>query len=340
MTVQYAGDAIVSPDIAATRTCVMFPGQGSQHSGMGRDLYRACPEVRASIDRASEALDRDLMDLVASGTAEELAATDVAQVTVFALSTGIWKHLSARGLAARLVMGHSAGEYAALVAAGVLDHDDALGLVVARGRAMAEACSARPGGMVAVGGLTAERVERICVEATAEGRGVVVIANRNADIQTVVSGDEAALDIAIELARRDGAPRAVRLAVGGAFHSPLMTGARDRLEPLLRSVAMRTPRTIMVSSITGGVVDDVHAYRDRLVEQIVRPVRWTQAVATARLHGGSRFIEVGPGRVLAGLVKSHARTAAVATAGDVPSCARLLAPVLSEPVAAAEEARR
>lgn len=307
------------------RVCAMFPGQGSQHPGMGRDLYRASADVRDCVDAASMWLGRDLVSLMASATSEELAETDVAQVAVFALSVGTWYHLSAQGMAAPMVMGHSAGEYAALVAAGVLDHDDALALVVARGQAMAEACHARPGGMVAIGGIAAERVEAICAEASALGHGVVVVANRNAHIQTVVSGDAAAVDAAAELARAQNAPRVVRLSVGGAFHSPLMAAARDRLEPLLRGVPMRTPRTILVSSITGTVVDDVEAYRRRLVEQIVQPVQWTQALTTARLHGGGLFVEVGPGRVLAGLAKSNSRTTRVAGAGDVPSCTSLLA---------------
>ena len=317
------------------RPCAMFPGQGSQHGGMGRDLYRVCPEVRTSIDAASQQLGRDLAALLSTGTDEELAKTDVAQVAVFALSTGLWEHLTDRGAQARMVMGHSAGEYAALVAAGMLDRDDAMSLVVARGRAMAEACDGRPGGMAAIGGLPGERVEAICAEVSATGRGVVVVANHNAHIQTVVSGDVAAVDAAAALARQRGAPRVVRLSVGGAFHSPLMATARDRLEPLLQTAAMHQPRTIMVSSITGSVVDDVEAYRRQLVEQIVSPVQWMQALSTARRYGGSLFVEVGPGRVLTGLVKSYSRQAAVANVNDVPSCTRLASLLQSVAVTAA-----
>ena len=325
------------PAATALRTCVMFPGQGSQHNGMGRDLYRTVAGVRDSLDAASERLGRDIVDLIATGDAQELAQTDVAQVAVFALATGTWQHLRQQGMNARMVMGHSAGEYAALVAAGMLGWDDALSLVVERGRAMAEACRARPGAMVAVGGLAGEQVERICAQVSATGHGVVVVANHNSHIQAVVSGDAAAVDAAAQLARENGAPRVVPLPVGGAFHSPLMAPARERLEPALRAVELRPPRTILVSSITGAVVEDVDAYRECLVEQIVRPVRWTQAMGTARLHGATAFVEVGPGRVLAGLVKSHSRSAPVHTASDVPSCARLLAGQRGSAVGVADE---
>jgi len=313
-----------------TRTVFVFPGQGSQHPGMAGDLVRALDPVRAWVDAASARAGIDIAGLLVRGTAAQIGACEVAQVAVFAVSVGVWQHLAARDAAPWAVMGHSAGEFAALVAAEMLDPDDALDLVVERSRAMAAAAALAPGSMVAIGGLPPDEVHALC----AGSSGRVVVANENSPIQTVISGDDGAVTAASVLARQRGALRVDRLPVAGAFHSPAMEPARRRMEPLLRAASLRPPRRTFISSVSGGVVDDPEAYRALLCEQLTRPVRWTRAVRTARLLGATRFVEVGPGRVLSSLVRSCDRGVETLAANDVPGCTRTVS-LLATPVAAA-----
>jgi len=233
----------------------------------------------------------------------------------------VWQHLDDHGLVPWGVMGHSAGEFAALVAARVLDRAAGLRLVVERSRAMASAAAATPGCMVAVGGLPIDEVRAICGEVV----GSIVVANENSPIQTVISGEIDAVNRACALARGRGALRLDRLAVGGAFHSPLMEPVRRHMEPLLRQSVLHSPRCTLISSISGEVVEDVDAYRELLCAQVVQPVRWLHAVRTARLHGVARFVEVGPGRVLSSLVRSCDRSVETSTVRDVPTCLAALA---------------
>jgi [acyl-carrier-protein] S-malonyltransferase len=303
------------------RTTFMFPGQGSLDAAAGRELFRSIESVRDAVDTASARSGIDIADLLCRGSAEELSATDVAQVTVFAISIGVWQHLRAHGVRPWAVMGHSAGEFTALAAAGVIDVATALDLVVERGRAMAAAAAAlSPGAMAAVGGLPVDTVRQLCDEVPG-----CVVANENSPIQTVVSGTAEAVEELSVLARRRGALRVDRLVVGGAFHSPLMKPARRAMSPLLRAVPLHPPQCVVISSVTGGIVEDVESYRPHLCAQITRPVRWVRAMAAARLHGAGPFVQVGPGRVLASLARSCDRAADVRAARDGPTCAAVIA---------------
>jgi [acyl-carrier-protein] S-malonyltransferase len=302
------------------RTTFMFPGQGSLDAGVARELIRSVGSVRESVDAASARSGIDIAELLCRGSAEELSATHIAQVTVFAISVGVWQHLRAHGVRPWAVMGHSAGEFTALAAAGVIDVDTALELVVERGRAMADAAASSPGAMAAVGGLPVDTVRRLCDEVAG-----CVVANENSPIQTVVSGTVEAVEELSLLARRRGALRVDRLVVGGAFHSPLMKPARRAMSPLLRAVPLRSPQCVVISSVTGGIVEDVESYRLHLCAQITRPVRWVRAMAAARLHGARPFVEVGPGRVLSSLARSCDRSADVRAARDGPTCAAVIA---------------
>jgi [acyl-carrier-protein] S-malonyltransferase len=305
------------------RLVFVFPGQGSQHPGMAGDLHRALPDVRAVVEQASDLAGLPLAQLMARGPAERLAACDVAQVAVVAVSLGLLAHVRAAGVEAAIVMGHSAGEYSALVAAGVMDVETALHVVVERGRAMAAAARERTGAMAAITGMRAGAVERLCDDPAFAGR--VTVAAYNAPGQVVVSGACAAVDGLATAARDEGATRVDRLNVGGAFHSPLMQPARRALVPVLAHTILEPARCTLVSSISGSVVADPQQHRAALVDQLTSPVRWTEAVATAARHGGRHFVELGPGRVLSALVRMCDRAADVSSVRDVPSCARYLA---------------
>lgn len=302
----------------------MFPGQGSQHTGMAVDLCRAYPAVRELVEHASELSGLPLRELMRSGPRERLAMPDAAQLSVVAVSLGLVEHLRAAGLRVAAVMGHSAGEFTALAAAGVLDTATALWLVTERGRAMAEAARRAPGAMAAIAGLRAGEVHELCAEAQGAAAHVTV-AGYNSPVQVVVSGDAAAVDAVERAARRRGALRVDRLPVGGAFHSPLMEWARQHMHGLLADVHLRPPRCPMVSSVTGEMVDDLERYRAALLQQMTRPVRWTDAVACAAGLGTGHFLEVGPGRVLSALVRVCDRSVAVTSVRDVPGCEAFLA---------------
>jgi [acyl-carrier-protein] S-malonyltransferase len=236
-----------------------------------------------------------------------LADPEIAQLTIFVSSIVMLTELEGSGVAPAAVAGHSLGEYAALVAAGCLDWPVALDLVAVRGRAMAAAARRRPGAMGAVVGLPVDDLERICADHDRPGNPVVV-ANLNSPRQAVVSGTEDAVEAVLAAARSRGALRARRLAVGGAYHTDLMEPARRVLEPMLATAPMRPPRTPLISSIDGGRVDDIEVYRRKLIGQITRPVRWHDAVLTLCGTGLRTYVEVGPGRVLAGLVREIDRT--------------------------------
>jgi [acyl-carrier-protein] S-malonyltransferase len=284
----------------------VFPGQGSQHPGMGRDLAGCDSTARALLPAAERATGLPVYELMTRADAATIADPEIAQLLVFVWSTVLHRQLDEEGVRPGAVAGHSLGEYSALVACGSLDWEAALSIVSARGRAMAEAARRQPGTMAALVGLDSETVSALCIR-VCQGEAFAVIANHNSPRQTVVSGTADAIAGVIEAARTAGALRAKQLPVGGAYHSPLMTAAEDSLAPLLMAAPLRPPETPLVSSLTGQPVTDIEAYRGQLLRQVTKPVRWQAAVASLVEHGARTFVEVGPGRVLTGLGREMAR---------------------------------
>lgn len=290
---------------------LLFPGQGSQHVGMGRDLADAYPEARAVFEEADEALGVSLSRLCWEGPESELTLTINAQPAILVHSVAAWRVLGARRPAARMAAGHSLGEFSAYVAAGALSFADAVRTVRRRGELMYRSGTERPGTMAAVLGLDDEAAEAVCREASGAGEGVVVAANYNAPGQIVLSGDVAAVQRAGELAKAAGAKRVLPLNVSGAFHSPLMEVAEQGLEAQLASVELRDPDFPVVSNVTAEPVGDAAEARRLLVAQLTSPVRWVASTRTMLDAGCGSFLELGPGNVLAGLLKRVDRSATV-----------------------------
>jgi [acyl-carrier-protein] S-malonyltransferase len=287
-----------------------FPGQGSLEVGMGAELAAAVPEVMAVIDLGSEASGLDLRRLCFEASEEELVETEVQQPALVATSLAVLAAVKARGIKPDFVVGHSVGEFAALAAAGALKVEEAIGLVRERGLAMADAARKNPGSMAAILGLDDEVVERIC-------RRILNVwpANYNCPGQIVVSGENPAVDEACEAAEIEGARRAVKLRVSGAFHSPLVARAADRLRPALERVKFVEPAAPFMSTVTARI-ETAKRMGPLLVEQLTAPVRFTHAAQALLKEGVQTFVEVGPGNVLAGLIKRidrNAKTISVST---------------------------
>jgi [acyl-carrier-protein] S-malonyltransferase len=299
---------------APTRSVFLFPGQGSQSPGMGRDLYDALPIVRQTVDRASALTGLDLAWHMFNGDEKTLASPEVAQLAVYTLSTGLAAALVARGVRPWAVAGHSLGEYSALAAAGCLTWETGLRLVRLRGRAMALAAARRAGAMAAIVGLPAELVVELCTRAGPAGS--VVPANFNSSLQTVVAGDSQAVERVMALTEASGATNVV-LPVGGAFHSPHMAPAERALRPFLARARLARPTVTLLSSVTGSPVVDVEQYRAVLKRQMTRPVDWRGVMSWLIGAGVEQFIEVGPGRVLSGLVRAIDRAAGTTSVGTV-----------------------
>jgi [acyl-carrier-protein] S-malonyltransferase len=283
------------------KLALVFPGQASQFVGMGRLLSEAYPSVRDLYRRTDEILDAPISRLSFEGPDDELVRTENTQPAIFALSVALWQLLDERGVRPVVVAGHSLGEYAALVAAGVFSYEQALPVVRLRGRLMQEAGRRRPGTMAAVIGLDGEALAGVCRRAS--DAGLVQVANLNSPGQVVISGEIEGVERAMELAREAGAKRVVRLSVSGAFHSPLMEYARRPLAEALERMTMKEPRVPVVANVTARPVDTADGIPDLLDRQLISPVRWSESVTRMARMGAEHFLEVGPGKVLQGLIR-------------------------------------
>ncbi|MEY3405322.1 MAG: S-malonyltransferase [Bacteroidota bacterium] len=275
----------------------VFPGQGAQFTGMGKDLYEGRPKAKVLMEQANDILGFRLTDIMFSGTPDELKETKVTQPAVFLHS--VVAALASDGFHPDMVAGHSLGEFSALVANGVLTFEDGLQLVSKRALAMQKACEQNPSTMAAILGLADEKVEEICSSIKEE---VVVAANYNCPGQLVISGSIKGVEQACEKMKAAGAKRALTLPVGGAFHSPLMAPAREELAEAIRSTSFSQPLCPVYQNVNALPFTDLDAIRKNLIDQLTAPVRWTQSVRKMVQDGAVEFIECGPGKVLQGLV--------------------------------------
>lgn len=277
----------------------IFPGQGSQFSGMGKDLYENNSQAKELFEQANETLGFRITDTMFSGTDEELKQTKITQPAIFIHSV-VKALVAGESFQPNMVAGHSLGEFSALVANKTLSYTDGLKLVFQRALAMQKACELQPSTMAAVLGLDDDKVEAICKGIADE---IVVAANYNCPGQLVISGSVEGINKACELLKAAGAKRALVLAVGGAFHSPLMEPARIELEAAIKATTFSSPICPVYQNVPAAAVSDTEAIRNNLVLQLTAPVRWTQSVQAMVADGATNFIECGPGNVLQGLVK-------------------------------------
>jgi [acyl-carrier-protein] S-malonyltransferase len=289
-----------------SKIAFLFPGQGAQTVGMGQSLYDSLPAARQLFDRASAALGYDLTKICFEGPAEELDSTIYSQPALFVTSLAALEQLRAQSpdvvLACEAAAGLSLGEYTAMTFAGVMEFEEGLNVVRQRGEAMQDASDANPSGMVSILGLEVEKVQALCDEARGPGE-VLQIANFLCPGNIVVSGSNAACEKAATLAENYGAMKAVPLAVAGAFHTPLMQTAVEKLTSALAQVKLKKPQRMVISNVDAQPHDDPEEIRDLLIRQVISPVRWEDSMRWLLGSGCSTFYEVGPGRVLRGLMK-------------------------------------
>lgn len=287
----------------------IFPGQGAQFVGMGLDLYEKSAEAKALFEAANGILGFSITDIMFSGTDEDLKQTKVTQPAIFLHSVILSKVLG-KNFAPQMVAGHSLGEFSALVANRTLSFEDGLQLVAKRAAAMQKACELQPGTMAAVLGLEDAKVEELC--ATIDG--IVTPANYNCPGQLVISGELKAVEAACEKMKEAGAKRALVLPVGGAFHSVLMKPAEEELAAAIEQTTFHKPLCPVYQNVTTTAVSDENTIKTNLIKQLTAPVKWTQSVQQMIADGATEFIEVGPGKVLQGLVKKINKEAVVASA--------------------------
>ena len=278
----------------------VFPGQGSQFVGMGKDLYETSSLAKELFDKADEILGFKITDIMFAGTDEQLKETKVTQPAVF-LHSVISALCLGDDFAPAMVAGHSLGEFSALVASGALGFEDGLRLVAARANAMQKACEANPGTMAAIIGLSDEKVEEICAEVSKNGK-LVIPANYNCPGQLVISGDVEAVNEACEKLKEAGAKRALPLKVGGAFHSPLMQPAKDELQKAIENTTISAPKCPVYQNVDAKPHTDAADIKANLIAQLTSPVRWTKSVQNMIADGADDFTECGPGKALQGMI--------------------------------------
>lgn len=284
----------------------VFPGQGSQYVGMGKDLYESNALAKQLYDKADETLGFKITDIMFAGTDEQLKETKVTQPAVF-LDSVISALCLGDDFKPAMVAGHSLGEFSALVAAGALSFEDGLKLVAARANAMQKACEKNPGTMAAIIGLSDEKIEEVCAEIRNEGK-VVVAANYNCPGQLVISGDNDAIAEACEKLAAAGAKRALPLNVGGAFHSPLMQPAKEELQEAIEKTTFSAPKCPVYQNVDAKPHTDPKEIQDNLIAQLTSPVRWTKSVQEMVADGADDFTECGPGKALQGMIRRIDKT--------------------------------
>lgn len=287
----------------------IFPGQGSQFPGMGKDLFDQYEIAKKLFNQANEILGFDLSKIIFEGAKEDLQQTSVTQPAIYVHSVVLSKVMG-DSFNPDAVAGHSLGEFSALTAAGAIDFESGLKLVSKRAEAMQKACDHEPGTMAAVLGMEDDLVEKIC----ADTEGIVVAANYNCPGQLVISGAVPAIEMACESLKNAGARRALILPVGGAFHSPLMEPARIELANAIDATSFKTPRCPVYQNVVAKAVNDPLEIQKNLIDQLTAPVKWTQSINEMLKAGATSFIEVGPGKVLQGLVKKISKEANAASA--------------------------
>lgn len=308
-----------------SKTAFLFPGQGSQSVGMGLDLAQTFPIARQTFDEANEALGFDLADLCFNGPEEQLRMTEFTQPAIFTVSVAALRVLTEAGVTPDYLAGHSLGEYSANVAAGAIEFAAAARTVRRRGQLMQQAVPPGEGAMAAILGMPLEGVLNVCQESSREVGAPVEPANLNSPEQTVISGAAAAVEWAVPLARLRGAKRAVMLPVSAPFHCSLMQPAQDALAPILQQLTFLPATVPVVVNVNAGMVTDPAILRDALVRQVTGAVHWTESMQVLIAQGVTNFIEVGPGKVLSGLLRQIDRSQKCNQVEDAASLKKLLA---------------
>ena len=277
-------------------TAYIYPGQGSQYCGMGKDLFDSSNDAKRMFEAANKILDFEITNIMFGQDIDELKKTKVTQPAIFIHSVILSKILNFKP---QIVAGHSLGEFSALVVSKALNYEDALFLVSKRANAMEEACIKYPGTMAAVIGLNVDLIESVCEKVG----GIIKTANYNCPGQIVISGEKNSIESACEILKKNGAKRAIILPVGGAFHSPLMTSAKNKLAMEIEKIKFNTPSCPIYQNFSNNPETDPEKIKFNLIEQMTSPVKWTQCVEKMIKNGANKFVEVGPGKVLQGLVK-------------------------------------